>query len=399
MSLDGLEIEKWKAPVNLLAKLMKVSTVLLTRYNKPYVEVLVSSNSAENPIEEGARVEEKNSFCGEIARSNKELYLPNATTDPKWKDSPILGTGLIAYMGLPLLLPDGKVFGTLCILDNKENHFDEVLKELLRQFRDMVEAQLKLVYRKNQVVQRNLDLEMIQSNLIDTTQLLKEKNDSLEDFVNFVSHDLKEPLRKIKYFGGQARDETRPEERHDRLTRVLGAAERMEKLIDSFLELSQINSNGIQFEITDLNLTLTNVLENLDTLLKSNQVTVMAGDLPTVEAHSIYMTQLFQNLLVNAVKFKKEGQPGAVRITSHCRPDGGYDIYLQDNGLGFDMKYADKIFEPLSKLNGSSVKGGSGLGLAIVRKIVQCHGGTIHAEGVPDQGAVFTVSLPASNIR
>ncbi|QPJ61872.1 MAG: GAF domain-containing protein [Candidatus Nitronauta litoralis] len=399
MNLDGFEVEKWKAPVNLLAKLLGVSTVLLTKYEKPFIEVLVSSESEGNPIKEGIRVGEGESFCGETARKNTELQIPNSRKDPKWEDNPILDKGMIAYIGLPLLLPDGKVFGTLCVLDNKENNFNEDYRELLRQFRDMVEAQLKLVYRKNQVVQRNLDLEMIQNDLIETSRLLKEKNESLEDFVNFVSHDLKEPIRKIKYFGGQARNETETENCRDKLSKVLNAADRMEKLIDSFLELSRINSNGIQFERTDLNTVVMGVLDNLETLLGKNQVLVEAGNLPVLEAHSIYIAQMFQNLLINAVKFKKEGQSGVVKIKSFCRPDGGYDIHIEDDGVGFDMKYADKIFEPLAKLKSPSSKDGSGLGLAIVRKVVQCHGGSIRAESNPGEGAVFVISFPAYHPR
>ncbi len=399
MNLEGFEVEKWKASVNLLAKLLGVSTVLLTKYNKPCVEVLVSSKSEGNPIEEGIRVDEADSFCGETARRKEELQIPDSRKDPKWQNSPILEMGLVAYLGLPLLLPDGIVFGTLCVLDKKENHFSEDHKELLRQFRDLVEGQLKLLYRKNQVVERNLDLEMIQKDLIETTRLLKEKNESLEDFVNFVSHDLKEPLRKIKYFGGQVSDESKPEERRDKLSRVLNAADRMEKLIDSFLELSHINSNGIEFESTDLNLIIAGVLENLETLLGKNQVVVEVGEMPVVDGHSIYIAQLFQNLLVNAVKFKKDEQQGLVRITSFCRPDGWYDLRVEDNGIGFDMKYADKIFEPLAKLKNNSSKDGSGLGLAIVRKVVQCHGGTIRAESTPGEGAVFVISLPATHPR
>ena len=399
MNLEGIEVEKWKAPVNLLAKLLGVSTVLLTRYDKPWVEVLVSSKSEGNPIKEGVHVGEEDSFCGETARRKEELLISDSSKDPKWQNSPILEMGLVAYLGLPLLLPDGMVFGTICVLDNKPNQFNEDHKELLRQFRDMVEGQLKLLYRKNQVVQRNLDLEMIQNDLIETSRLLKEKNESLEDFVNFVSHDLKEPIRKIKYFGGQARDESEPEDRRDKMSRVLNAADRMEKLIDSFLELSRINSNGIEFESTDLNLIIAGVLENLETLLGKNQVVVEIGELPIVEGHSIYIAQMFQNLLINAVKFKKEDQPGVVRINSFCRPDGWYDIRLEDNGIGFEMKYAGKIFEPLEKLNNTSTKDGSGLGLAIVRKVVQCHGGAIRAESTPGEGTVFIISLPATHQR
>lgn len=179
----------------------------------------------------------------------------------------------------------------------------------------------------------------------------------------------------------------------------MSAADRMEKLIDSFLELSRINSNGIEFESTNLNLVIAGVLENIETLLGKSQVVVEIGELPIVEGHSIYLAQMFQNLLINAVKFKKDGRPGVVRISSYCRPDGWYDVRLEDNGIGFEMKYADKIFEPLAKLNNSSTKDGSGLGLAIVKKVVQCHGGAIRAESAPGEGAVFIISLPATYKR
>ncbi len=398
MNLDGIEFEKWKAPVNLMAKLMKVSTVVVTRYDKPFIEVLVSSNMPGNPIQEGTRLKEDNIYCDTTVSRNKELHISDARKEPKWEGSPLVSMGLIAYLGLPLLLPDGKVFGTVCILDKKENAFDEDFRILLRQLKDLIEAQLKLVYRKNQVVQRNLDLEVIQKDLISLSRELKEKNESLEDFVNFVSHDLKEPLRKIKFFSGQIRNENGAEEKQEKLARVVDAAERMEKLIDSFLELSKINTNGIQFERTDLNSLVAEVVRHLETMFSRNQISVEVGTLPEVEAHPIYLSQMFQNLLVNATKFKKEGQPGEVKISSTGRPDGVHEIRLEDNGRGFEMKYSEKIFEPLKKLNNHREKEGSGLGLAIVKKVVECHGGTIRAESVPDQGAAFIITLPASQL-
>ncbi len=396
MNLEVFDTEKWQALVDLLAKIMGVTTAGITRYEPPHIRVLATSMGGGNPVEAGLQAPADSMYCGVVIQKKKELFVPNAHQDPRWAGKPLVEMGLISYMGMPLLLPGGEVFGTLCVLDNKENHFSDVFRELLFQIKGFVEAQLKLTCRKNQVVQRNLDLELIQENLIDISQDLKTKNEDLEDFVNFVSHDLKEPLRKIKFFGGKVRTADNEATREELLDRVMNAVGRMEQLIDSFLELSQVDAQPLRYAPTDLNEVIAEVLEGLETNHNGEKILFEKEPLPLIEANRPQMYQLFLNLLSNAVKFRSENRPCEIRISSFRLPNGLHEIRVHDNGRGFEMKYAYKVFEPLKRLNSPSKKEGAGLGLAIAKKVVEHHNGSIRAESIPNKGTTFFVALPLS---
>ena len=396
MNFQTFEKEQWESLVDLLAKILKVPAVSIFQYEAPFVEILVTSRTAENPLRAGTRIRADQLYCDEVIQARGEVLLPDSRQDPRWKDSPLVEMGLIAYLGLPLLFPDGTVFGTIAILDNRENHFLPENRDLLFQIKCFIESQLKLTFRKDQVVQRNLDLELIQENLIGISQELKAKNRDLEDFANFVSHDLKEPLRKIKFFGSKARNADSGELREQMLDSLTGAADRMERLIDSFLELSQVGTRPGHFRKTDLNMVLEEVVESLIADGDSSNIRIDKGLLLSVEVDPSQMHQLFLNLLSNAVKFKDESRPCHIRISSVDLPNDRCEIQVQDNGRGFEMKYARKVFEPLMRLNNSSVKRGAGLGLAIAKKVVEFHKGSIRAESVPNQGASFFISLPLS---
>ena len=123
------------------------------------------------------------------------------------------------------------------------------------------------------------------------------------------------------------------------------------------------------------------------------QATVEIGDLPTIEADPLQMRQLLQNLIGNALKFRRDDEPPVVRVTAE-KGDGLWRITVADNGIGFDRRQAERIFGVFQRLHGRTAYEGTGIGLAICRKIAERHGGTITADGVPGAGATFTVTLP-----
>jgi hypothetical protein len=235
------------------------------------------------------------------------------------------------------------------------------------------------------------------------TAELERSNKELQDFVFIASHDLKEPLRKIQVFGdlvvtysGASIDQ----KGLDHLCRIHDAAERMQRLLESLLAYSRVTTSAKPFSRADLVEAARNAVSNLEILLKQTGGLVEIGDLPILLGDSAQLVQLFQNLLGNALKFHRKGEKPRVGIHSRFFENGGskageYEIYVDDNGIGFDEKYLDKIFVPFQRLHGRDEYDGVGMGLAICRKIVERHGGVISAKSTPGKGSTFIVRLPA----
>jgi light-regulated signal transduction histidine kinase (bacteriophytochrome) len=237
---------------------------------------------------------------------------------------------------------------------------------------------------------------------------LERSNEDLERFASIASHDLQEPLRKIRAFGErlEAACEGRlPEKGRDYLARMTAAAARMQMLIDSVLSLARISTTAETWCDIDLGMVVSEVLGDLDETLSRTRGRVEVGPLPSVAADPTQMRQLFQNLIANALKFRSAAPPlvrigatpcGAGREALSGAVRAGWQITVTDNGIGFDPKYAERIFQPFERLHGRHVYEGTGIGLALCRRIVQRHGGTISADAAPGAGARFTIYLPAS---
>jgi PAS domain S-box-containing protein len=227
---------------------------------------------------------------------------------------------------------------------------------------------------------------------------LERSNRELETFASVASHDLQEPLRKIRAFGDRLASkygaQLEPTGR-DYLERMCGAAARMQDLIENLLTFSRVTTKAQPFASVDLGSVAREVLSDLESRIAKTEGRVELGELPCVQADATQMHQLLQNLLGNALKFHRAGVPPVVRVSSRALPGGdSFEIQVQDSGLGFEPQYAERIFGMFQRLHGHSEFEGTGIGLAICRKIVERHGGTIVALGVPGEGALFTVTLP-----
>jgi len=237
---------------------------------------------------------------------------------------------------------------------------------------------------------------------------LERSNRELDDFAAIASHDLQEPLRKIQAFGDRLADHsstTLDEEARDYLRRMTDAAGRMQTLISDLLEYSQVTIRPEPPQPVDLGQVVTEVLSDLDEGIRSSHGSVIVGRLPTVSASPLQMRQLFQNLIANALKFHPDGVAPEVHLEATARDDGGgvkgrhrgvpvWEISVRDNGIGFDEKYAERIFAPFQRLSGRQAFEGAGMGLAICRRIVTLRGGTITATSHPGAGATFVITLP-----
>jgi len=234
------------------------------------------------------------------------------------------------------------------------------------------------------------------------TAELELKNRELQDFAFIASHDLKEPLRKIQAFGDlvimKSRDSL-AQESIDYLVRMQDAAARMGDLLESLLAYSRVTTKGGSFSQVDVAEAARIAVSNLEIRLRETGGHVELDVLPTLEGDLTQLVQLFQNLFSNSLKFRREAEVPLVRVHSRLfegrwHGAGAVEIYVEDNGIGFDEKYLDKVFIPFQRLHGRNEYDGVGMGLAICKKIVERHGGMIDAKSTPGKGSIFVVRLP-----
>lgn len=264
-------------------------------------------------------------------------------------------------------------------------------------FLDKNQEPYQYVSIRYEITQRKL----AEERLLHYAERLESSNRELQDFASIAAHDLQEPLRKIQAFADRLKNKFRDvlgDDGKDYLDRMLGSARRMQILIDDLLSYSRITTKAQPFIATNLNEVVRDVLSDLEVRVESTQAVVDVAPLPTLEADPSQMRQLFQNIIGNALKFHKKGVPPHVRITGSA-DYGRCEIQVQDNGIGFDVKYLDRIFTIFQRLHGKQEFEGTGVGLAVCRRIVERHSGTITAQGQLGEGSTFIVRLPLKQIQ
>lgn len=234
-------------------------------------------------------------------------------------------------------------------------------------------------------------------------QELARSNTELQQFAYIASHDLQEPLRKIQAFGHRLKEkcsDSLPEQGRDYIERMQNAAFRMQSLINDLLTLSRVLSKAQPLVLVNLAQVVQEVLSDLEFQIQQTQGHVEVGELPTIKADPLQMRQLLQNLISNALKFHRSGVPPVVKLYHQIIAGQGSEagelcqILVEDNGIGFDEKYLDRIFNVFQRLHGRSEYEGTGMGLAICRKIAEHHSGSITAKSQVGRGATFIVTLP-----
>jgi len=233
-----------------------------------------------------------------------------------------------------------------------------------------------------------------------STEELRRSNDDLLHFANVVSHDLREPVRKIKIFNTLLKNEKEinfNESSKKYLHKIDQSTLRMNNIIEGILSYSTIDKTKQSIEKINLNEVIDGIKTDLELIIKEKGAILSSCDLPEIEGAPILITQLFYNLIQNALKFSKADEPPRVIITCANTTLNGEDavqIVVKDNGIGLDSVFAERIFNAFERLNSKDEYEGNGLGLSLCRKIAKRHHGTITATGEKDNGAEFTVTLP-----
>jgi signal transduction histidine kinase len=246
--------------------------------------------------------------------------------------------------------------------------------------------------------QRALERDRAERSMHEYATELERSNRELQDFANIASHDMQEPLRKILTFSELLRSRYAgqiDERGTDYMVRMDRAAQHLYTLINDLLAYSRITTRAQPFSLVDLNEVARKVVTDLDMQIEESHAQVEIQNLPSLEADPTQMYQLFQNLVSNALKYHASDRAPRISIGAASAENGLCQFSVSDNGIGFDEKYLDRIFQPFQRLHPREEYEGTGMGLAICRKIVERHGGSISAASTPGQGSTFTITLPA----
>jgi len=300
----------------------------------------------------------------------------------------------------------------------------ELLRVKVGVFVDLYRKNQRLIAQEQKLVaiNRNLELEVserkaseekvteLNKQLLENISRLEAANKDLDLFAFMASHDLQAPLRKIRMFSDRllaSSENSIGKEGKMYLTRIQEVSKRMQDLINDILRFSKIAVEKQSFEEVDLNGVVEEVLSEMEPVIREKDAQVDLGRLPVLPASTVLMGPLFSNLISNALKYSKKGEAPRVRIRYEEGPiqatGNGREtevrygrIYIEDNGIGFDQKYAEQIFDMFRRLHSNAEYEGTGIGLALCKKIVEMHHGFISALGRPGEGSVFIVSLPLS---
>ena len=386
----------------------------------PEVAVLVASESNENPYERGEKAAlDTGLYCETVMATRQRLLVPNAVADEIWKCNPDIKLGMISYLGFPIAWPSGDIFGTICVLDTKENPYSELYQRLLLQFREVVEADLRLLCdfdaqlaeetrarleeseRAHRAVLGTLeDLRRAQEGLQTSQRQLQEAVRLRDEFLSIASHELRTPITSLQLMvQGLTQGVLSPSPENTLRTFVLAERQikRLTRLVEELLEVSRIQAGCLAFEFERLDLVavVREVAQRFEVELARVRCSLsLNSDLPVIGCWDrSKLEQIATNILSNAMKFGA-GKP--IEITVEEAPTGTGRLVITDHGIGIPPERLPRIFERFERAVSARAYGGLGLGLYIVRSIVEALGGTVRADSLLGSGSTFTVELPCA---
>ena len=372
--LDTLPEDDYDSITRILALICNtpIAFINLIDGNRSFLKSAVGVGINENPREL--------SFCSHAINEPGHLMIVNdSRNDERFADNPYVNNepNIIFYAGMPLVNAEGLPLGTLCVADNKPNDLNEeqqiALKSLSRQVMHLMELR-----------KRNILLQEYQKKL-------ELHSSEMESFAYMASHDLKDPLRMISIFLQKLKKnhaEVLDNSAKEYVDFSITASSKMTLLINDLLDYAKLdkeNMEVVEINVSDL---INEIISYHSAIFEDAKATIEFADLPVVKGVRTMLKIVIQNLLMNAVKFRKSTEPLKINISIE---DNLLEwiFKISDNGIGIEEAYYGEIFKPFRSLNPQTVYKGSGLGLAACRKIVERHGGKIWVDSEIGIGTAF----------
>lgn len=376
--LDTLPEEDYDSIVRIVALICNtpIAFINLVDGNRSFLKSAQGLTIGESPREL--------SFCAHAINEPGELMIVNdSRKDVRFADNPYVNNEphIIFYAGMPLLNVEGLPLGTLCVADNKPSDLSEeqqfALKSLSRQVMHLMELR-----------KRNILLQEYQKKL-------ELHSSEMESFAYMASHDLKNPLRMISIFLQKLKKNhttVLDSSANEYVDFSITASSKMTALINDLLDYAKLDKEEMEAEAINVSELIAEIISYHAAIFEDANSTLKFADLPQIKGVKTMLKIVLQNLLMNAVKFRKNTVPLKVDISVEDT-SSVWVFQIKDNGIGIEKTYSEEIFKPFRSLHPQSVYKGSGLGLAACRKIVERHGGKIWVESTEGEGSNFYFTI------
>ena len=322
---------------------------------------------------------------GRVLASNEPVWIKDVTLDTNFPRNKLASKiGVRAGFAFPVVV-EGQTVAVFEFFSSAAVDPNQTLLETMKTIGIQI----------GRVIERELSEKKLEKLVKNRTADLEKSNSTLQDFVSIASHDLKEPLRKIIIFGDmlQIRDKDSGAKENEYISRIQGATIRMQELLDDLLNYSKVTNSSIPFEWVDFQKVFKEILIDLEGLIAETGGTVDIEPIPGFMADPVQMHHLFLNLTGNSLKYHREGVPPVVHVYSQMS-ENSLQIFIEDNGIGFEEQYSKKIFQPFERLHGKNHYSGTGIGLTICQKIIDHHNGKIRVTSKLNEGSKFIITFP-----
>jgi len=385
-------IKKWQNVVNILAKITLVPVALIMRINIPYIEVFRSSETNNNPYKVGDKEHLIGSgvYCETVIKTKEKLLVPNALKAKKWSKNPDIKLGLISYLGFPILYPNGNIFGTLCVLDSKENRFNKDIEELMLQLKEVIEADLSLIYY-NKIINNS-------------EEKYRKAYEQANFYKDLFSHDINNIIQVINssvelYI--QRKSKLKESQLEDLIKRIESSSKQAIRLIHNVRKLSELEEGFvISLKVVDVIKVLDEAINNTRRSFQDKEIDIktnISDKTIKIQANE-FLLDVFENILNNAVKYNENLIIKIDIIISNVILNKNHYIKMEfiDNGIGVHDDRKEIIFQKGFK-SFKDVKG-MGIGLSLVKILVERYNGKIWIEdrvkGDYSKGSKFILLIP-----
>ncbi len=391
-------VRVWQEFLDVIAEVTEVPVALIMRLEEPYISVFLSSSGDQNPYKPMDKEHFENSglYCEQVIKTKTMLLVPNALKNPQWDHNPDIKLDMISYLGYPILKPDGEPFGTLCILDNKENSYSSKTEKLMEHYRNMIQRELALEYLNQLLGQENASLN-------DVIAELENKNEILNWLIRVISHDLRGPLGSFRDLLNMMLEESIPTTDYPELISALyERSGQMTNIVNEMLDGIKDQGNSMS-ELEDIrSQNIVPILQSIYELYRP--IASQKGIHLEYHPESSYILApidqdllkiAVRNLLNNAVKFSPSGGKIGLRLRA-LGP--GAEITVSDEGIGLQSAELNSLKAGLKhKSRKSEYDPGisHGFGLELCKDCVHRMNGKLEIESQAGEGARFIIRIPA----